>query len=63
MSKVIKIRTKDKLSLKQLKPGLHKFNILIPGTPLGTPWHVPCIVLKGEKHGANFGNNGSSSWR
>lgn len=55
MSKVIKIKTKEKLSIKALKPGLHKFNIAIPGTSLGTPWQVPCIVLKGGAPGPTLG--------
>lgn len=55
MSKIIKIKTKEKISLKSLKPGLHKFNIAIPGNPMGTPWQIPCIILKGNKSGPTLG--------
>lgn len=55
MDKIIKIKTKERLSLKRLEPGIHKFYISVPSTPLGVPWQVPCIVLKGSKPGPTLG--------
>lgn len=56
MEKVIIIKSKEELRLNSLKNGdIHRVQILLSDNPLGVPWRIPLIIVKGVDKGPVMG--------
>lgn len=56
MSDLISIKTKDELVLDDLERGrIHRIHVHLTDNPLGVPWRLPVIVVKGAHEGPVLG--------
>lgn len=56
MSKILQIKSREDLKISSLKKGeIHRLYIHISNTPMGVPYKVPVIVVRGEKPGPTLG--------
>jgi len=56
MAEVLVIRTKEDLKLSSLRKGaVHRVQLQLSDNPLGVPWRVPLIIVRGIEKGPTLG--------